>query len=298
MKVRKAVITAAGFGSRFLPFVKNIPKEMVPIIDKPSIQYLVEECLEAGIEEIIIVTRDEHSLIEEYFTKPADNVKALLELQGKMERFAPVQDVLNMTNIKFVQQRPDYPYGNGSPILSAKPFLNEGEPFAMLWGDDMVMTKNGQKGAISQLIEFFESHECDAVMAVQKTPQEELSRYGVIKTKDEDFENGFGTVAGLIEKPKMEDAPSDLVSYGRQICPYRVFDFLNPEVTGKDNELWFQDANDKLSQVGKFMYKIIDGQWMTTGDPIRYLEAQINYYLQNEKLGEDTKKLLAKMTQG
>ena len=290
MKVKKAVITAAGFGSRFLPFVKNIPKEMLPIINKPSIQYLVEECRVAGIEEVIIVTRDEHSLIEDYFTKPAPDVKALLDMQGKSERFAEVETILTMENIKFIQQDASLPYGNGSPVLSAKDYLTPGEPFALLFGDDMVLSENSN--ALKQLVDFFEVTDCDAVLAVQKTPSHELNRYGVVKPSEYHEEEKWGVFEYLVEKPKVEEAPSDLVSYGRMILPYKVFEYLVPTATGKDQELWLQDANDKLSRTTRFLFRIIDGEWMTTGDPIRYLKAQIKYYLANPKFSEDTKALI------
>ena len=202
MKVKKAIITAAGFGSRFLPFVKNIPKEMLPIVDRPSIHYLVEECKEAGIEEIIIVTRYEHSLIEDYFTKPAPEVKELLDMQGKSDRFEAVEKVLNMGNIKFITQQSSLPYGNGSPVLSAKPYLDEGEPFALIFGDDMVLT-NG-KGALAQLIEFYGSQECDAAIAVQEIPNEEIPRYGIIKPSEYNEEGKFGVSDYLFEKPSIE----------------------------------------------------------------------------------------------
>ncbi len=298
MKIKKAVITAAGFGSRFLPFVKNIPKEMLPVIDKPSIQYLVEECIEAGIEEIIIVVREEHSLIQDYFFKPADNVRALLEMQGKMDRFVEVEKVLSMDNIKFVQQEPGLPYGNGSPILSAKPYLNPDEPFAMLWGDDMVLVKDGTKGALAQLVDFYETHECDAVTAVQVTPREELNRYGIICPKEADEANGCGLVEYIIEKPEIDQAPSNLVSYGRMIQPYRIFDYLIPTATGKDKELWLQDAADKLMHNGRYMYKIIDGEWMTTGDPIRYLTTQLRFYIEHDKLGPHAREAIKKIDLG
>lgn len=294
MKVKKAIITAAGFGSRFLPFVKNIPKEMLPLIDKPTIQYLVEECREANIEEIIIVTRNEHSLIEDYFTKPAPDVKALLELQGKLERFEAVEKVLNIGNIKFITQDPSLPYGNGSPVLSAKGLLTPDEPFALMFGDDMVLTK--EKGALAQLIEFYESHECEGAIAVQEVPDEEIPRYGIIKPKEYNEQEKCGISEYLIEKPTIEEAPSNFVSYGRFVFSYKLFDYLTAGATGKDHELWVQDANDKLSREYKVMFKVIDGEWMTTGDPIRYLNTQIKYYLNNERLKQHTEDILRSIT--
>lgn len=292
MEIKKAIITAAGFGSRFLPFVKNIPKEMLPVIDKPSIQYLVEECLEAQIQEIYIVVREERSLIEDYFYKPAENVRALLNMQGKGERFVEVEKVLSMNNIKFIQQDSSLPYGNGSPVLSCKNVIEEGESFALLFGDDMVLTKNS-KGALTQLIDFYNNNECDAVMGVQQVPYEELNRYAIIKPKEAN--ENFGVIDYLIEKPKPEEAPSNLAGYGRMILPYKIFDFLTADATGKDNELWLQDANDKLSKTYKFMYKEIEGEWMTTGDPGRYLKVQLKYYLNSKKYGETTKRLIQEL---
>jgi len=290
MKIKKAIITAAGFGSRFLPFVKNIPKEMLPVLDKPSIHYLVQECEEAGIEEIIIVVRESHSLIEDYFYKPADNVRELLEMQGKLDRFVEVEKVLNMNNVKFVQQDPSLPYGNGSPVLSAKHLIEPGETFALLFGDDMVLTK--EKGALKQLVDFYDEHQCDSVLAVQKVPHNELNRYAILKAKEEEKTETSGILDYLIEKPNPEDAPSDLASYGRMILPYKIFDYLVPTATGKDDELWLQDANDKLSKNAKCMYKVVDGEWMTTGDPVRYLGVQLKYYLANHKYHDTTVELI------
>ena len=291
MKIKKAVITAAGFGSRFLPFVKNIPKEMLPVVDKPSIQYLVEECNEAGIEQIIIVVREQHSLIEDYFYKPAENVRELLTMQNKLDRFTEVENVLKMNNIIFIQQKPEYPYGNGSPVLSAKDLFNKDESFALLFGDDMVLAP-GKKGALTQLIEFYEQNPCDAVMACQMVKQNEVNRYGIIKTKGVDDTKGCGIIDYLIEKPEISEAPSNLAGYGRMILPYKIFEYLTASAIGKDDELWVQDANDKLAKSGKFMYKIVDGEWMTTGDPTRYLGVQLKYYLTHPKYKESALELL------
>jgi UTP--glucose-1-phosphate uridylyltransferase len=295
MKIRKAIITAAGFGSRFLPFVKNIPKEMLPVVDKPSIHYLVEECLEAGIEQIYIVVREYHSLIEDYFYKPADNVKKLLEIQGKMDRYASIEQVLKMKEVEFILQNPDLPYGNGSPVLSAKDQLEPGESFAMLFGDDMVLTKPEDKGALAQLVDFYEQTHCDAVLGAQRVPQKELDRYGIVKPQETDHANGCGVVESIIEKPELDKAPSDLAIFGRQILPYAIFDYLKPEFTGKDGELWLQDANNRLAANAKSMYKIVAGEWMTTGDPVRYLGVQLKYYLAHPKYGSTARELLQQL---
>lgn len=290
MKISKAIITAAGFGSRFLPFVKNIPKEMLPVLDKPSIHYLTQECEEAGIEQIIIVVREEHSLIEDYFYKPAENVRKLLEMQGKLDRFVEVEKVLAMNNIVFVKQDPSLPYGNGSPVLSAKHLINPDESFVLLYGDDMVLTK--EKGAVKQLIEFYEQHPCDALQVAAKVPHKDVNRYGIIKPKEEGQGPDYGIIDYSIEKPEIDKSPSDLAVYGRMILPYKIFDYLIASAIGKDDELWLQDANDKLAKDAKVMYKVVEGEWMTTGDPTRYLGVQLKYYLASPKYHDSTVELI------
>ena len=155
MKIKQAVITAAGFGSRFLPIVKSIPKEMLPIVDKPIIQILVEECFAAGIEEVIIVVRKGNNLIRDYFEREVPEIKALLQSQGKMDRYAEVDKVLNMKGIKIIEQFEELSYGNGSPIVSAKEHLNPEGHFAVLFGDDLVLSEG--KGALAQLVDLFET---------------------------------------------------------------------------------------------------------------------------------------------
>jgi len=289
--VKTAIITAAGLGTRFLPVVKSVPKEMLSLIDKPIIQYLVEECVEAGMEKIIIVVRAGNGAIKSYFKDNADALKNFLKEMGKEERFIKVEKMLNLGNIEVIEQPAYLPYGNGSPIYAAKSLLEEGETFAMLWGDDVVLTPKG-KGAMKQLVDYYkyENTECDSVMAVQELPAIECQRYGVIKSKTE-LTQTSGIFDYLVEKPAPGTEPSNMVSYGRQIISYDVFKYLQLDATGKDNELWLQDANAKLAKESEYHYKVIDGKWMTTGDPLRLFEAQIEYYLASEEYGEAAKKL-------
>lgn len=290
MKVKTAVITAAGYGTRFLPVVKSVPKEMLVIIDKPIIHYLVDECIEAGMEKIIIVYRKGNELLKDYFQNPASTMRDFLEKTGKLERFKEVDNLLQYRGIEFVEQLPELPYGNGSPILSSKPMLDEGEPFAMLFGDDVVIT--GQKpGAVRQLVEYFENNSCDGVLATQRMPQSELKRYGVIKPKQE-LSPTDGKFDYLIEKPQPGQEPSDMASYGRQILSYKVFDYLVHDATGLDNELWLQDANAKMAEHGDLRYKVIDGHWYTTGDPVRLFEAQVLYFLNHLEYQDKAREML------
>lgn len=278
-KVKTAIITAAGFGTRFLPIVKNVPKEMLPIINKPILQYLVEECIEAGMEKIIIVIRDGNDTIYNYFKNDAPNVKSLLDSVGKSDRYKEVELLLeHRDKIEIVEQQKGLPYGNGSPIVSAKHLLEDGEPFCVLFGDDIVIT-NG-KSAIAQLVEYYEESGCDAVMGTQEVSVEDVVKYGVVQPKAGSSEDS-GEIEYIIEKPSQEEAPSQIVGYGRFVVPYRIFDYLKTENIGKDDELWLQDANSKIAETGKYMYKVVDGTWFTTGDPARYFEALVMVYLQN-----------------
>jgi len=279
--IRKAVITAAGFGSRFLPITKTFPKEMLPIIDKPIIQYLVEEAAEAGIEEVIIVASPgEVTKFEDYFYGSATNIRTLMIRQGKLDRWDKVEQVFKLPKITIMPQDDRLPYGNGRPILTAKDLLNHDDAFVVMFGDDMVLA---QPGATKQMIDFFEQNPCDGVLAVQEVPDDEVNRYGMVKLK----EGTKDQVEMVIEKPKKEEAPSNLASYGRFILTPKVFDYLKPEATGLDGELWLQDANMQVAKHGVMRVKVVDGEWMTTGDPIRYMKTHVKYMLAHDKYGPD-----------
>ncbi|MCA9383221.1 NTP transferase domain-containing protein [Candidatus Dojkabacteria bacterium] len=293
-KVKTAVITAAGFGTRFLPIVKSIPKEMLPIVDKPILQYVVEECIEAEIENIIVVVREGNDVIENYFTTELKAAEELLESVGKGDRYEPVRQLLSINGLKFVNQREDLPYGNGTPIISAKHLIPENEPFAVLFADDLVLAR--EKGALRQIIETFEEHDPIGIVGVQKTPKDELYRYGIVEPS-EVYDEKSGVLDMIIEKPEPGEEPSDLAVFGRYVVSYDVFNYLKEDATGKDNELWLTDANDKLSRDGKFMYKVVDGKWMTTGDPARYFEAQVNYFLADPRYKDGANDFLQKLSQ-
>ena len=272
-KVKKAIITDAGFASRYLPITKTIPKAMIPIGAKPVMQLCVEECAKAGIEEIIIVATPNtksKEIYDDYFHNKSENVKALLEKQGKMDRFEPVEEVLNFPKITVIEQDPEMPYGNGSPIASARPYINDDEAFVVLYSDDVVFGSSDVK----TLIESYEMHEdAKAIIISQEMPREVLNKYGVIQLKDaEDM-----TLDHIVEKPEIEDAPSNLTSYGRYLLTPEIFEYLNPDNTGLDGELWTVDAITDLTKIGPVYVEKTKGTWKTTGDPKNYAAAQ-EYY--------------------
>jgi len=278
----KAIITDAGFASRYLPVTKTIPKAMIPIGAKPVMQFCVEECAEAGIEEIIIVATPNtkaKEIYEDYFQNKAENVQNLLEKQGKSERFEAVQKVLDLPKITVIEQKADLPYGNGSPIVSAKDFIAPDEAFVVLYSDDLILGS----GDVKTLIETYRNNpEAKAVIAAQEMPEEVWYRYGMIALTEK------GTLSHIVEKPKTPDlSPSNLTSYGRYLLTPEVFQYLVPENTGLDDELWTVDAITKLAETGDVLVAKSEGKWITTGDPKNYFFAHLEYVLDQTDYGEE-----------
>lgn len=285
--IKKAIITDAGFASRYLPITKTIPKAMIPIGAKPVMQLCIEECAAAGIEEIIIVATPNtksKEIYEDYFHNKAENVKTLLDKQGKSDRFEAVEKVLDFPKITIIEQDPNLPYGNGSPIATAKSFIGENEPFVVLYSDDVVFGTS----AVKELIEAYEKHpDAAAIISGQLVPHEEIKKYASI-----DYDKETGILRGLVEKPKPEDAASDLASYGRYLLTPAVFEYLNPDFIGLDGELWTADAIAHLIPTDKVYVKETTGRWMTTGDPKNYFLAHLEYVLSETDYGEDVKKVV------
>lgn len=264
----KAVITDAGFASRFLPITKTVPKAMIPLGAKPIMQYVVEECVAGGIKDIIIVaTHEGKPIYEDYFKNPCEKIYKQLESQGKLDRFDAVRKVLSIANITIIEQDPSYPYGNGSPIASAKPYLNDDEAFIACYSDDLIFGE----GDVKTLIEAYkENPDAKAVIAAQEMPEEVWNKYGMIALKDDKKM----TLSHIVEKPaKPEDSPSNLTSYGRYLLTPEVFAHLVPTNTGLDNELWTVDAITKLAKSGDVIVAKSKGKWLTTGDPKNYFQA-------------------------
>ena len=282
-KITKAIITAAGFGSRFLPITKTFPKEMLPIIDKPIIQYLVEECAEAGIEEVIIVASPgEVTKFEDYFYGSATNIRTLMIRQGKLDRWEKVEHVFKLPKITIMPQDERLPYGNGRPVLSAKDLVEHDDAFVVMWGDDLVLS---EVSAVKQIVDFYHQNPCDGVLAVQQVPDSEVDRYGMVKLK----EGTKDVVEMVIEKPSRAQAPSNLASYGRYVLTPKIFEYLSADATGLDGELWLQDANHQVAKHGTVRVKVVDGEWMTTGDPLRYMKAHVRFMLAKDKYSDDFK---------
>jgi UTP--glucose-1-phosphate uridylyltransferase len=280
MKVTKAIISAAGFGTRFLPATKNVPKEMLPLIDAPIIHYVVKECIDSGIKDIIIVTRDGNNAVEDYFDKHFE-IDNFLQKNNKSDRLKKFEEVFEKANIAFVRQKKSLPYGNATPLLAAKPYLNKDEAFAYLYADDVY---DGLQPTTLELIEMFNKKEdASSILGAQIVDKKTISKHGCIKIKD----NTEDEIELIVEKPDPDKAPSLLASCGRYVFTYEIFDYLFPENTGKDNELWTVDAIQKLIQDNKKVYvKEIKGRVFTTGDPFNMIKTTLHFALKNPELKE------------
>ena len=277
MKVKKAIIPAAGFGTRFLPATKAVPKEMLPIVDKPTIQYIVEEAVASGIEEILIITNCYKSCIENHFDVSFELEKKL-EASKDQEHLEMVKEISNMANIYSVRQK--NPRGLGHAVLCAKSFVGN-EPFAILLGDDIVVNKNG-KTATQQLVEAYEQYG-GSVVGVQKVADSQVHKYGVVDPS-ENINERCASVKGFVEKPKKEEAPSNFAILGRYVLTPEIFDLLETQEAGKGNEIQLTDAIDRLTKQQKVFAYDFEGVRYDVGDKAGFLKAQIDFALDREDL--------------
>ncbi len=275
-KVHKAVIAVAGSGTRFLPATKSQPKEMLPIVDKPIIQYVVEELVQSGIEDIILVTKWDKKSLEDHFDRSFE-LEHSLEASGKLKLLGEIRKISSMANFVYVRQKG--PYGNGTPILSAASLIKD-EPFVFAWGDDLVLSKTP---FTKKLIENYEANNAP-VIGVQKVAKNLVDRYGIVKLKPRTRE-----MEGVVEKPPIGKAPSQLAQFGRMVLTPEIVEILKATKLGKGGELWVTDAiSEYVHKGGKFMVEEVeDGEWLTTGDPLNYLKAMVAYALERDDIGDD-----------
>ncbi|WP_066064528.1 UTP--glucose-1-phosphate uridylyltransferase GalU [Neobacillus soli] len=290
MKIKKAIIPAAGLGTRFLPATKALPKEMLPIVDKPTIQYIVEEAVAAGIEEIIIVTGRGKRSIEDHFDKSYELEDTLLR-KNNLAVLEEVQKISNLVNISYVRQKE--PKGLGHAILCAKSFIGE-EPFAVMLGDDLVMS---EVPCLKQLINVFEYHN-SSVVGVQAVSETEVSKYGIIKPRGTMLEPNLFSVESLVEKPKKEEAPSRFAVMGRYVLKPEIFEILDSLPIGQDNELQLTDAINELTKQQAVLAYNFEGTRYDIGDKIGYVKATIDISLQRDDTREEILAYLGKIHGG
>ncbi|MCK5413023.1 MAG: UTP--glucose-1-phosphate uridylyltransferase [Candidatus Pacebacteria bacterium] len=273
MKIKKAVIAVAGSGTRLLPATKAMPKEMLPIIDKPIIQLVVEELVEAGIEDIILVTKWDKKPLEDHFDRNFE-LECSLRKSGKDKRLKEIVRLSEMANFIYVRQKG--PYGNGTPVLSASSIV-EDEPFVYVWGDDLVKSK---VSFTKQMVDDY-NKTGNLMIGVQEVPKDQVDRYGIVKLKSDTMQ-----IEDIVEKPSVEEAPSRLADFGRMILNQEIVDVLKETSLGKGNELWIVDAiRTYVQNGGKFFAKEIEnGKWLTTGDPLNYLKSILEYAIDREDI--------------
>lgn len=274
-KIRKAIIPAAGLGTRFLPATKAQPKEMLPIVDKPTIQYIIEEAVASGIEEILIITGRNKKCIEDHFDKSVE-LEMELEKNNKIELLELVRNISDMADIHYIRQKE--PRGLGHAIRCAKTFVGN-EPFAILLGDDVVY--NPEKPCLKQLIECYNEYKT-TILGVQTVSENDVYKYGIVDGII--VEDRVCKVKGLVEKPSVEDAPSNTAILGRYIVTPRIFDILDNTKPGKGNEIQLTDALLTLIKEEAMYAYNFEGIRYDVGDKLGFLQATVEYALRKPEL--------------
>jgi len=282
-KVRKVVIPAAGFGTRFLPATKAQPKEMLPIVDKPIIQYVVEQAVCAGIPQVIIVTGWHKRAIEDHFDKHFE-LEARLEKDGKLELLEQVKRISNLADFIYVRQKE--PLGNGHAVLVAKDVVGD-EPFLVMWGDEFFKS---EPPASQQLIAAYEKYDKPVIAGI-RIQRSDLSKYGIADVTP--VENNIFKINKIVEKPKISEAPSDLATHGSYLFTPDIFEILEHLKPGKSGEIWIADAIDELiSKRDVYAVELKNAKYYDCGSKISYLKAVIDYGLEHEDVNGELRSYL------
>ncbi|MBB3110569.1 UTP--glucose-1-phosphate uridylyltransferase [Paenibacillus phyllosphaerae] len=285
MSVRKAIIPAAGLGTRFLPATKAMPKEMLPILDKPTIQYIVEEAVESGIEDIIIVTGKGKRAIEDHFDNSFELEHNLLE-KGKLELLSEVQKSSKMVDIHYIRQKEAK--GLGHAIWCARKFIGD-EPFAVLLGDDIV---KADKPCLKQMIEQYDRYK-SSIIGVQQVADDEIPRYGIIDGKE--FDDRLFRVSNLVEKPSKSDAPSNIAILGRYILSPRIFGILDNQEPGAGGEIQLTDAIAQLNRHEAVYAYNFEGVRYDVGEKLGFIKTTLDFALQHEELKKSVLEYIEKL---
>ncbi|MBE7087340.1 MAG: UTP--glucose-1-phosphate uridylyltransferase [Clostridiales bacterium] len=286
-KVTKAIIPAAGLGTRFLPITKAVPKPMLSVIDKPTIQFICEELASSGIADIVIVVSPGSEVIKNHFS-PAPELENRLLSDKKSKLYDVAMETLKY-NVNFVVQ--ETANGLAGAILCAEPYIN-GEPFALLLGDELIYAGEGDKPCIKRLIEIYESTG-KSVIATMEVFGDDVSKYGNIGIKDE-TEDGVMTIERIVEKPSINEALSNNAIIGRYVMDGKVMDMLKT-LTVRNNEIYFTDALDTLAANGEILASNFDGIRYDVGDKFGYVKANLEYALRSEELKDQTKELIKEL---
>ena len=292
-KVRKAVIPAAGLGTRFLPATKALAKEMLPIVDTPTIQYIIQEAVDSGIEDILIITNSNKHAMENHFDKNYELESRLLE-SGKIKQAKEINDIANLANIYYIRQKE--PKGLGHAVLCAKSFIGN-EPFAVLLGDDVVV--NDKKLALRQLIDAYIQKEA-SVVGVQTVEHKDVNKYGIVRPSKSHIVECAGRLVKLsdmIEKPPINEAPSDLAVLGRYVLTPKIFELLETQSKGTGNEIQLTDAIKRLMDIQAVYAYDFEGIRYDVGDKFGFIKATIDFALNREDLREQVQEYLRELVE-
>ncbi len=285
-KIKKAVIPAAGWGTRFLPQAKAMPKEMLPVVDKPVIQYVVEEVVASGIKDIIIITGAQKRAIEDHFDRSLE-LERFLKKGGKEKELEEIKKIAHLANFIYIRQKGES-YGNAIPVLMAKPVVGK-EPFAVLWGDDFIAANPPR---LAQMIEVYKKYPGIILSAIRIKNKTQLSRYGVPKVQR--VRERIFRIKEIIEKPQPKEAPSNLATVSSYILPPEIFEIIENLTPGKGGEIWLIDAINQLIKNGFPAYacEIKNGKYYDTGNKLEYLKTVVELALSHPDFSEDFKKYL------
>jgi UTP--glucose-1-phosphate uridylyltransferase len=284
MKIKKAIFPVAGLGSRFLPATKAIPKEMLPVVDKPLIQYAVEEAVQAGVEQMIFVTGRTKNAIMDHFDK-AYELETELEQRNKAALLEIVRGIVP-EHVSCIYIRQSEALGLGHAVLCAEPAVDN-EPVAVILADDLI--DGGEKASLTQMVELYEQHHC-SVLGVETVPHKETEKYGVVSFEEK---NGLTNVTGIVEKPKPADAPSNLAVVGRYILTPEIFNILRTTGKGAGGEIQLTDAIAKLLGKEQVLAHAFTGKRYDCGSKLGYLQATVEYAFKHEELSQDFKSYLS-----
>lgn len=289
-KIRKAVIPAAGFGTRFLPQTKAMPKEMLPVVDKPIIQYVVEECVASGIKDIVMVTNWQKRSIEDHFDYPYELEKRLKEW-GKEKELEEIRKIGDLANFIYVRQKG--PLGNATAVLCAEPAI-EDEPFVVIWGDEFIYAEPPR---LKQMIDIWEKYGGVVISGVRIPNKNDVSRYGIADVEPMDKEKNLFKIKKIVEKPKPEEAPSNLETHGAYILPPEIFKAIKTLKPSKGGELWLVDGINVLQQQGAPVYacEIQNGKYYDTGNKLEYLKTVVEFALKNPDINGEFREYLKKL---
>ncbi len=289
MEIHKVVIPAAGWGTRFLPATKAMPKEMLPVVDKPVIQYVVEEAVASGINNIIIITGWQKRAIEDHFDRSLELEKHL-KSQGKEKRLEIIRKIAELANFIYIRQKGEL-YGNAIPILAAQPAVGD-EPFAVMWGDEFIMAEPPR---LAQMIKAYEKHKGVMISGVRIESKDQLSRYGIADI--EKVDDGIFRVKKIVEKPLPDVAPSNLATHGAYILPPEIFGTIKNLKPSKGGEIWLVDAINELNKNGVPVYacEIKNGKYYDTGNKLEYLKTVVEFALSHPEFSNEFKEYLKKL---